>query len=87
MFEILRLSLKAGIVTTTYPRTPPEISGNARGRPDIDWVNWKDARPAAVACPTGAIAHEDGTVSASPGSTWRSASSAAPVPTWIRPSA
>jgi Ni,Fe-hydrogenase III small subunit/formate hydrogenlyase subunit 6/NADH:ubiquinone oxidoreductase subunit I len=59
MFDTIRLSLKAGVVTTTYPRTPAEVSSRARGAPDIDWANWRDARPAAAACPTGAISHED----------------------------
>ena len=59
MFEILRQSLKTGVVTTQYPRTPPEVSGGARGRPEIDWARWKDARPAAAICPTGAIGYED----------------------------
>jgi Ni,Fe-hydrogenase III small subunit/formate hydrogenlyase subunit 6/NADH:ubiquinone oxidoreductase subunit I len=55
MFETLRQSLKTGVVTTRYPATPPEVSDRARGRPKIDWPNWKDARPAAAICPTGAI--------------------------------
>src|SRR6266478_1239552 len=59
MFETLRQSLKTGIVTTSYPDTPPEISSGARGKPEIDWANWKDARPAARICPTGAIDFRD----------------------------
>ncbi|MDD3178750.1 MAG: NADH-quinone oxidoreductase subunit NuoB [Opitutaceae bacterium] len=59
MFNILRNSLRAGVVTTSYPSTPPEVSSRARGRPEIDWANWQDARPAAASCPTGAIVHED----------------------------
>src|SRR5437016_10027920 len=59
MFETLRQSLKTGVVTTSYPRTPPEVSSRARGKPEIDWANWKDARPAAAICPTGAISYED----------------------------
>jgi Ni,Fe-hydrogenase III small subunit len=59
MFEILRKSLRAGIVTTGYPDTPVEISRSARGRPEIDWRQWADARPAAAACPTGAISFQD----------------------------
>ncbi|MBI5384860.1 MAG: NADH-quinone oxidoreductase subunit NuoB [Verrucomicrobia bacterium] len=55
MFETLRQSLKTGVVTTSYPLTPPEVSLRARGKPEIDWVNWRDARPAAAVCPTGAI--------------------------------
>lgn len=59
MFEPLRQSLKVGIATTSYPRTPPEVSSRARGRPAIDWAAWKDARPAAAICPTGAIEFRD----------------------------
>src|SRR5688572_22849643 len=59
MFDILRKSFSTGIVTTSYPATPPEVSPHARGRPEIDWPNWKDARPAAGVCPTGAISYED----------------------------
>ncbi len=59
MFETLRQSLKTGVVTTCYPQTPPEVSNHARGKPEIDWANWKDARPATAICPTGAISYED----------------------------
>jgi len=59
MFGILGKSLSTGVVTTDYPATPPEISARARGKPEIDWVNWKDARPATAVCPTGAISHQD----------------------------
>jgi len=59
MFETLRQSLKTGVVTTSYPKTPAEISSHARGRPEIDWANWKDARIGAKVCPTAAIACED----------------------------
>ena len=59
MFETLRQSLKTGVVTTSYPETPPEVSSRARGKPEIDWANWKDARPAAAICPTGAIELRD----------------------------
>jgi Ni,Fe-hydrogenase III small subunit/NAD-dependent dihydropyrimidine dehydrogenase PreA subunit len=59
MFNVLRQSQKAGVVTTTYPATPVEVSPRTRGRPEIDWAAWKDARPAAAICPTGAIACAD----------------------------
>src|SRR5437867_2051375 len=59
MFEILRKSLSTGVVTTRYPATPPEVSHRARGKPEIDWANWKDARPATAICPTGAISYQD----------------------------
>jgi len=55
MLQILRKSFETGIVTTSYPATPAEVSPHARGRPEIDFANWKDARPAAAICPTGAI--------------------------------
>jgi Ni,Fe-hydrogenase III small subunit/formate hydrogenlyase subunit 6/NADH:ubiquinone oxidoreductase subunit I len=61
MFETLRQSLKIGVVTTNYPATPAEVSRRARGKPEIDWANWKDARPAAAVCPTGAIECRDET--------------------------
>ena len=47
MFEILRKSLSVGVVTTSYPDAPSEVSSQARGRPDIDFAQWKDARLAA----------------------------------------
>ena len=59
MFEILRKSLVTGVVTTRYPATPMEVAPNARGRPEIDWARWLDARPAARICPTGAIEYAD----------------------------
>ena len=59
MFETLRQSLKTGVVTTSYPQSPAEVSSRARGKPEIDWANWKDARPAAAVCPTGAIECRD----------------------------
>jgi Ni,Fe-hydrogenase III small subunit/formate hydrogenlyase subunit 6/NADH:ubiquinone oxidoreductase subunit I len=59
MFDILRKSFAAGIVTTDYPRSPAAVSIQARGEPVIDFKNWKDARPAARICPTAAIAYED----------------------------
>jgi Ni,Fe-hydrogenase III small subunit/formate hydrogenlyase subunit 6/NADH:ubiquinone oxidoreductase subunit I len=59
MFEPLRQSLKTGVVTTSYPATPPEVSGRARGKPEINWERWRNARPAAAICPTGAIEFSD----------------------------
>src|SRR6266702_4723865 len=60
MLGILGKSFSTGIVTTKYPAVRPEVSTSARGRPEIDWANWKDARPASAICPTGAISQEDG---------------------------
>jgi Ni,Fe-hydrogenase III small subunit len=59
MLGILGKSLSAGVVTTNYPATAPDVSSRARGKPEIDWANWKDARPAAAICPTGAISFSD----------------------------
>jgi Ni,Fe-hydrogenase III small subunit/formate hydrogenlyase subunit 6/NADH:ubiquinone oxidoreductase subunit I len=59
MFEILRKSLATGVVTEDYPQAPAEVSSQARGRPEIDFAKWRDARPAVAACPTGALACED----------------------------
>ena len=59
MFDILRKSLATGVVTTAYPLVRAEISSQARGRPEVDFANWKDARPAVAACPTGALACTD----------------------------
>jgi len=60
MFDIIRKSLATGVVTTDYPQTPAEVSSQARGRPEIDYAKWRDARPAVAACPTSALACEDG---------------------------
>src|SRR5439155_20701593 len=62
MLQILRKSLRTGIVTTSYPKAPAALSAHARGRPEIDFANWKDARPAANICPTGAISYQDANV-------------------------
>lgn len=62
MLQFLKKSFRTGIVTTSYPRTPAEVSEAGRGRPEIDFANWKDARPAAAICPTGAIAATDNAV-------------------------
>jgi Ni,Fe-hydrogenase III small subunit/ferredoxin len=59
MFKILQKSFKTGIVTSTYPKTPARVSAHFRGRPEFDFERWHDARPAAEACPTGAIAVGD----------------------------
>lgn len=62
MFDILSKSLATGVVTTNYPRSRAEVSSQARGRPEVDFPNWKDARPAVAACPTGALASTDSAV-------------------------
>ncbi len=56
MFEILRKSLATGIVTRDFPVQPDvAVASFGRGRPGINFANWKDARPASAACPTGAL--------------------------------
>jgi Ni,Fe-hydrogenase III small subunit len=59
MFDILRKSLATGVVTTAYPSVPAEVAAQSRGRLDIDFPNWKDARPAVAACPTSALSAAD----------------------------
>ncbi len=59
MFEILRKSLATGVVTTNYPASPATGSERARGRPEFAFAGWKDARPAAAACPTCALSCAD----------------------------
>jgi Ni,Fe-hydrogenase III small subunit/formate hydrogenlyase subunit 6/NADH:ubiquinone oxidoreductase subunit I len=59
MFKTLQQSLKTGVVTSRYPDAPAEVSLRARGRPEVDWARWGDARPAAAVCPTGAIEIRD----------------------------
>lgn len=55
MFKIIQKTIATGIVTTKYPGEPAQISGHFRGRPSFAFENWRDARPAAEICPTGAI--------------------------------
>ena len=59
MFKILQKTFKTGIATSDYPRIAPQLAEQFRGRPDFDFAAWSDARPAAEACPTGAIALRD----------------------------
>ena len=59
MLKILSRRFEAGIATTRYPETPAELAAQARGAPAIDFARWRDARPAAAACPTGAITAVD----------------------------
>jgi formate hydrogenlyase subunit 6/NADH:ubiquinone oxidoreductase subunit I len=55
MFKILQKTASTGTVTANYPAEPAQISDRFRGRPSFDFDKWKDARPAAEICPTGAI--------------------------------
>ena len=59
MFKILQKAWQTGVVTTPYPAGPPRASEYFRGRPVFDFERWQDARPAAEACPTGAIRLDD----------------------------
>jgi Ni,Fe-hydrogenase III small subunit/Pyruvate/2-oxoacid:ferredoxin oxidoreductase delta subunit len=59
MFKILQKSVSTGIATANYPAEPARISERFRGRPSFDFEKWKDARPAADVCPTGAISARD----------------------------
>jgi Ni,Fe-hydrogenase III small subunit/ferredoxin len=59
MFRILDKTFRSGIVTTAYPKTAPTLPGASRGAPAFPLAVWRDARPAAQACPSGAIAIAD----------------------------
>ncbi len=59
MFKILQKTVNTGTVTANYPAQPAKISERFRGRPIFDFDKWKDARPAAEVCPTGAISLRD----------------------------
>jgi len=59
MFKILQKTLRAGTVTQPYPETAANLTAGYRGLPEFDLANWRDARPAADACPSGAIAVMD----------------------------
>ena len=59
MFKIIQKTIRTGIVTKAYPAELAHISEHFRGRPHFDFEKWTDARPAAEACPTGAISLRD----------------------------
>ena len=59
MFKILHQTFANGIVTKSYPEEAARVSPHFRGRPDFDFESWADARPAAEACPAGAITVAD----------------------------
>ena len=59
MFKILQATYRTGIATNPYPDKPAAVSSHFRGRPRVDFEQWKDARPAVSACPTGAMWCED----------------------------
>ena len=59
MFKILQKTFSTGIATANYPAEPAKVSERFRGRPSFDFEIWKDPRPAADVCPTGAISLSD----------------------------
>jgi Ni,Fe-hydrogenase III small subunit/formate hydrogenlyase subunit 6/NADH:ubiquinone oxidoreductase subunit I len=59
MFQILKQSVRCGTVTTNYPATVAMLPSHSRGAPAFDFAKWRDARPAAEACPAGAIGVSD----------------------------
>jgi len=59
MFKILQKSIDVGTATAGYPLVAPRLAEQFRGCPEFDFEAWSDARPAAEACPTGAIALRD----------------------------
>ncbi|MBI3207738.1 MAG: NADH-quinone oxidoreductase subunit NuoB [Candidatus Solibacter usitatus] len=59
MFKILTKTARTGLVTIGYPNAPAEIPEQFRGAPAFDFALWRDARPEAAACPTGAISVAD----------------------------
>jgi Ni,Fe-hydrogenase III small subunit/formate hydrogenlyase subunit 6/NADH:ubiquinone oxidoreductase subunit I len=59
MFKILNKTAQTGIVTIAYPDAPAPAPECFRGAPKFDFTNWRDARPAAMACPTGAISYRE----------------------------
>ena len=59
MFKILDKTLRTGTVTAAYPAGAAKLPANSRGMPEFDLAAWRDARPAAGACPSGAIAVSD----------------------------
>ena len=56
MFKILQKTFSVGSATADYPSIAPHLAEQFRGCPEFDFNAWSDARPAANACPTGAIA-------------------------------
>jgi Ni,Fe-hydrogenase III small subunit/formate hydrogenlyase subunit 6/NADH:ubiquinone oxidoreductase subunit I len=59
MFKILQKSFHVGSATADYPNLSPRLAEEFRGCPEFDFEAWSDARPAAEACPTGAISFRD----------------------------
>jgi Ni,Fe-hydrogenase III small subunit/formate hydrogenlyase subunit 6/NADH:ubiquinone oxidoreductase subunit I len=59
MFHIFKKAAQTRLVTIGYPHAPAHIPEHFRGAPTFEFSGWRDARPAANACPTGAIAIEE----------------------------
>jgi Ni,Fe-hydrogenase III small subunit/formate hydrogenlyase subunit 6/NADH:ubiquinone oxidoreductase subunit I len=59
MFKILSKTAQTGLVTIGYPDAPVAVPEYFRGAPKFDFANWRDSRPAALACPTGAISYRE----------------------------
>jgi Ni,Fe-hydrogenase III small subunit/formate hydrogenlyase subunit 6/NADH:ubiquinone oxidoreductase subunit I len=59
MFHIFKKAAQTRLVTIGYPQTPAQIPDHFRGAPSFDFPAWRDARPAADACPTGAISIQE----------------------------
>ncbi len=59
MLGILRQSIRTGLVTIGDPINSFSPPPAWRGTPRFEFAAWKDARPAAAACPTGAIRVKD----------------------------
>ncbi len=55
MFKILKKTFDIGVATIAYPDGPALVSEHFRGAPRFDFANWRNARPAAEACPTAAL--------------------------------
>jgi Ni,Fe-hydrogenase III small subunit/formate hydrogenlyase subunit 6/NADH:ubiquinone oxidoreductase subunit I len=55
MFHLFKKAAQTRLVTIGYPQNPARIPEHFRGAPAFDFSAWRDARPAAEACPTGAI--------------------------------
>ena len=59
MFHIFKKAAQTRLVTIGYPQVSAQIPEYFRGAPSFEFSGWRDARPAAEACPTGAIAIEE----------------------------
>jgi len=59
MFRILQKAWQAGGRMERYPASQARTKNSFRGKPAFELEVWKDARPAACACPTGAIQSRD----------------------------